>query len=164
MKRSGPLRRRTPLQPGSSQLARTGPLRSGSGGMRRTRSAEEQVAAQGWAVSASERCVVCGKPGTRGNPLEAHHVVPRAKLMDWCDTQVVRWRLSGSDENRLRAQVVWDRRNRAPVHQRRHEQHTTGARPLPARIITAACREFADEHGFGWYLNKHYVEGGGVGC
>jgi hypothetical protein len=51
---------------------------------------------------------------------------------------------------------LWDRRNRVPVCEHRHEQHTTGYRPIERDLLPSSVFEFAAEIGLGWWLDRHY--------
>lgn len=85
-------------------------------------------------------CAVCAAEGgeCRG-PVQGHHAVSR---------QVLR-------EHGLIA-AMSDIRNRVPVCEHRHEQHTTGYRPIPRELLPASVFEFAEEVGLGWWLDRHY--------
>jgi hypothetical protein len=49
-----------------------------------------------------------------------------------------------------------DHRNRLPVCEYRHEQHTTGYKPIPRAALPESVFEFAKELDLEWYLDKHY--------
>jgi hypothetical protein len=158
MKRGKGLRAKKPMQR-SGPMKRTGYTMPRSA-IRRTKSVEEQLASAAWKCQPHEVCSACGKPGTRDNPLEAHHVVSKHKLEQWCDTVVARGQLRGLELHVLRARVLWDTRNRMPLHATRHHRHTRGTDPLPQRVLTAAHRAFAAEYGYTWYLDKRYRDEG----
>jgi hypothetical protein len=161
MKRRRPLQSRKPLRR-TGGPRRTGGLQRGAqlqrgGAITRTDSAEEQAAAAQWRVLPTERCAVCGGPGTDANPLQAHHVVSKHTLSKWCDTAVARRGLAGQQVAVLRAAVLWDTRNRMVLHATRHHRHTRGTQPLPAALLTPAMWAFAARYGHVWYLERHYT-------
>jgi hypothetical protein len=90
------------------------------------------------------RCAVCefefefeGRPCRGG--VQGHHIIAKQTL-----------RRLGL------AEFVMDKRNRLPVCEYRHEQHTTGFKPIPRALLPASVFEFAAELGLGWYLDRHY--------
>jgi hypothetical protein len=50
-----------------------------------------------------------------------------------------------------------DLRNRVPVCEHRHEQHTTRAKPIPRDVLPASVFEFAKELGLSWWIDRHYT-------
>lgn len=87
-------------------------------------------------------CVVCpGEGGQCRGPVQGHHAIAKSKL-----------RQLGL------IAACMDLRNRVPVCEHRHEQHTTGYRPIPRELLPASVFEFADELGLGWYVDRHYPE------
>lgn len=87
-------------------------------------------------------CEVCPYEGTAcSGPIQGHHVIGRQKLK----------RLGLTD-------FLLDKRNRLGVCEYRHEQHTTGYKPIPRAVLPQAVFEFAEELGLTWYLEKHYVD------
>lgn len=85
-------------------------------------------------------CEVCENEGTacRG-PIQGHHVVSKQKLK----------RLGHTDH-------LLDKRNRLGVCEHRHEQHTTGHKPIPRWALPASVFEFTEELGLTWYLDRYY--------
>ena len=55
-----------------------------------------------------------------------------------------------------------DHRNRLAVCEHRHEQHTTGYKPIPRAALPASVFEFAKELDLEWWLDKHYALSAGV--
>lgn len=89
-------------------------------------------------------CAVCTMEGgsCRG-PVQGHHVIAKQKLKQ----------LGHSD-------LLLDKRNRLAVCERRHEQHTTGYRPIPRACLPDSVFEFAAELNLGWYLDRYYGPAG----
>jgi len=126
-----PLKRRAPLRAGAARLRRrprANPV-----------SVAEQAAREAWKLDLGA-CVVCPAEGgaCRGS-VQGHHAIGKQTLK----------RLG------LR-RLLWDRRNRVPVCEHRHEQHTSGYRPIPRELLPASVFEFAEEVGLGWWLDRHY--------
>lgn len=85
-------------------------------------------------------CVVCpAEGGECSGPIQGHHIIPRQKLRHYGYLD-----------------FLLDRRNRLAVCEHRHEQHTTGYKPIPRRVLPASVFEFAEELGLDWYIDKHY--------
>lgn len=85
-------------------------------------------------------CVVCpAEGGVCSGMVQGHHAVAKSKLRQLGLTA-----------------ACMDLRNRVSVCEHRHEQHTTGYRPIPRELLPASVFEFAAEHGLGWYVDKHY--------
>lgn len=136
MKRSSALKRKTRLR-AHKPLRRVAILRATRG----RRGSAEKVESAIWRRDLGP-CVVCpAEGGVCSGPVQGHHVVAQ---------QTLRKRgLVGS---------LMDVRNRLPVCERRHAQHTTGFRPIPRELLPASVFEFAGEHGLGWYIDRHYPE------
>lgn len=87
-------------------------------------------------------CVVCpAEGGVCAGPVQGHHAVSKSKLRQVGLTA-----------------ACMDLRNRVGVCEHRHEQHTTGFRPIPREVLPPSVFEFAAEMGLGWWLDKHYPE------
>lgn len=85
-------------------------------------------------------CIVCpAEGGICSGPVQGHHAVAKAKLRQLGLTA-----------------AAMDLRNRVPVCERRHAQHTTGYRPIPRELLPASVFVFAADLDLGWYLDKHY--------
>lgn len=85
-------------------------------------------------------CVVClAEGGACSGPVQAHHIIGRQTL-----------------RRRGLLFETLDVRNRLGVCEFRHEQHTTGYKPIPRDVLPASVFEFAEELGLEWYLDKHY--------
>lgn len=88
-------------------------------------------------------CVVCPlEGGFCIGEVQGHHVIPKQTL-----------RRRGFFFEML------DHRNRLPVCEHRHEQHTTGYKPIPRAALPPSVYEFAKELDLEWYLDKHYPLG-----
>lgn len=156
MKRSGPLRRTTPLKAkkalerGEALLRRT-PLRSKPKPQvsERERRAMEQFGV----VSPRECCAVCGRTKIEawaaGTKLEAHHVISKQKLKQVCSARALDV-----------VEVVWDRRNRMCLcGQPCHADHTTAKRRVRRSKLTATHYEFAAEYGLTYVIEREYPDG-----
>lgn len=85
-------------------------------------------------------CAVCvHEGGTCRGQVQAHHVISQECL-----------RKHGFSTR------LMDLRNRLPVCEHRHEQHTNRFRPIPRELLPASAFEFADETGLGWWLDRQY--------
>lgn len=130
MRRSRPLKRRGLFKPGST-LKRNPPRR------------RDGVVSIIWRRDLGP-CVVCPAEGaTCRGPVTGHHIIPKSKLRDLGF-----------------AAYLMDLRNRLAVCEYRHEQHTTAYKLIPRELLPASVFEFADELGLGWYLDRHYKQGG----
>ena len=139
MKRS-PLARRTPLQRGTASLRRTGWLKP-------SRKRRERTPAE-WTEDLGA-CVVCPlEGGTCSGPVQGHHAIGRQQL---CRLGVDR-------------RFLFDTRNRVPVCEFRHEQHTTGYKPIPRGALPASVFEFASELALDWWIDKHYAPSAVAAC
>jgi hypothetical protein len=94
-----------------------------------------------WAANLGP-CVVCPtEGGVCAGPVQGHHAIAKQSL-----------------KRHGLHRVLWDPRNRVPVCEHRHEQHTTRYRPIPRSLLPASVFEFADELGLGRYIDKVYGE------
>jgi hypothetical protein len=85
-------------------------------------------------------CAVCTvEGGSCRGPVQGHHIVSRQTLR----------RLGHLD-------FLLDKRNRLPVCEHRHEQHTTAYKPIPREALPVSVFEFAHELGLTWYLDRFY--------
>ena len=87
------------------------------------------------------RCAVCGYVGLW---LQAHHVVERKRLRN------------------LGREVEWDSRNGLalcfdPAPNRCHDRHHSAQARVPRECLRPVNFEFADEHGFGWAIDRFYA-------
>ncbi len=80
------------------------------------------------------RCLVkdCGKKA-----VQAHHIVPRQMIAD-----------KFGEEHPL----CYDQRNGFPICKRCHEQHELGVKRIRFRDLPELALEWAEDHGFGWYI------------
>jgi hypothetical protein len=125
------VKRRSPLKRGAP------PKRTGW--IRRSRRRRVEVVSTIWRRDLGA-CAVCPvEGGVCSGPVQGHHCVDVAKL-----------RSLGLISS------LMDLRNRLPVCEHRHEQHTTRYKPIPRELLPGAVFEFADELGLGWWLDKHY--------
>ena len=86
-------------------------------------------------------CVICpAGGGVCAGPVQGHHAIPKSKLRQLGLTA-----------------ACMDLRNRVAVCEHRHEQHTTGYRPIPRELLPSSVFEFAVEMGLGWWLDRHYA-------
>jgi hypothetical protein len=110
-----------------------------TGWLRRRVKPASVIAADIWREGLGS-CMVCRFEGVacRG-PVQGHHIISRQTL-----------RRLGFHEHLL------DRRNRLAVCEHRHEQHTSGFRPIPRRLLPGSVFEFAAELGLGWWLDRYY--------
>lgn len=131
MRRAAPLKRHSPLraEPGKSLKRKPPKHRRAGSGLQ-------------WRIDLGP-CVVCPAEGVecRG-PVQGHHVIAKATL-----------RKAGF------AASLDDLRNRLPVCEYRHEQHTTSYKTIPRSVLPAAVFEFAEEVGLTWWITRHYGEG-----
>lgn len=119
-------------------LRRRAPLKRG-GWIARQRRRRPEPGAAAWRRGLGA-CVVCpAEGGVCAGRVQGHHVVARQTL-----------RRLGL------VAVLFDRRNRLSVCEHRHEQHTTGYKPIPQKVLPASVFEFALELDLIWYLDKHY--------
>lgn len=130
MKRSA-LKRRTEL--------RSRPAKPLTRSRKPVRTEAEKAAALLWRTDLGP-CTICpAEGGTCGGPVQGHHAVAKEAL-----------------KRRAMWAFLWDRRNRVPVCEFRHEQETTGYKPIPRELLPGSVFEFADELGLGWYIDRHY--------
>lgn len=99
----------------------------------------ERLARELWAMGMSE-CRVCPVEGSEcSGPIQGHHVLPKETLK----------------RHGLHLHL-WDVRNRLPVCEHRHAQHTNASKPIPREFVSPAAREFAAEVGLEWWLDRFY--------
>lgn len=85
-------------------------------------------------------CVVCPAEGGKcEGRVQGHHIISKQAL-----------------KKRGLHKYLWDRRNRLPVCQHRHEQHETKVKPIPRELLPQAALDFATELDLGWWLDRHY--------
>lgn len=160
MKRGGPLRRRTPLAPGTKPLApgkpmaRTGELRAKP---KPPVDAAERAAQVAWYQYVLRRaqgcCECCGErievirgvarwpDGTAAveDTLQAHHIV---------DQQTLRKHRRGA--------YLWDPRLGMAVRRTHHESHTSGARRIPRSRLRADAVALAGTLGLAHIIERRY--------
>lgn len=99
----------------------------------------ERLARELWAMGMSE-CRVCPAEGSEcEGPIQGHHVIAKQTLK----------------RHGLHLHL-WDVRNRLPVCEHRHAQHTNASKPIPREFVSAAAWEFAAEVGLEWWLDRFY--------
>ncbi len=99
----------------------------------------EKAEAARWVMDLG-RCTICpAEGGVCDGPIDGHHCVSKQAL-----------------KRRGLFAHLWDRRNRVPVCRFRHEQETSGYKPIPRGLLPASVFEFADELGLRWWVEKHY--------
>lgn len=126
MKRTG-IKRQTPLKSGSGLKAKPAPKPRG------------EIVNFIWRRDLGP-CAVCpAEGGECAGPVQGHHCVSQETLKKHGFTS-----------------RLMDLRNRLPICERRHSQHTNKFRPIPRELLPASAFVFADELGLGWYLDKHY--------
>lgn len=171
MKRSKPLRsrsaglrtgsalkRKTPLKQVSSSLKQGKPLKTRKRiplfDDREMRKAwRKQVLARAPVERGVRICPACGKPPTKVNPLEAHHVTSREVIRKY----VRSLRLPAPEAAELLARLCWDVRNGIAVCRRDHDLHTRAQKRLPRALVTARNRQFAREILAEFLLDRYYV-------
>lgn len=134
MKRTA-LVRKTPLA-AKSPLTRT---RFMSSRRKRVRTTAERLAQQAW-KDAVGACMVCpAEGGSCVGPVQGHHAVSKQAL-----------------KKRGLFAYLWDLRNKVDVCEHRHEQHTSGFKPIPRDLLPPAVFEFAGDVGLRWWLDRFY--------
>ena len=103
-------------------------------------SAQERLQAAEWR-SGMGSCQVCRYEALSGclGPVQPHHVVEAKTL-----------------KKRGLREYLYDVRNRLPVCEWRHEQHTTRFKPIPRSLIPSSAEEFAAELGLTYLLDRYY--------
>lgn len=91
---------------------------------------------------------VDGKPASRDDPLQGHHVVEKEALKKLAKSR-------GLDL----VQLLWDPRNGMAVRRSRHARHTNRFDPLPISSVPQSAWEFARELGIEWRIEQDYASG-----
>ena len=165
MKRSGPLKRKTPLKQGESALKRTEIVRKTA--LERTArlvartpiarskpkavSTDEVRARQAWHAAATRgRCLVCRADvptaRARGTRLQGHHAIRQQTLRR-------RARELGIEEWRL----VWDQRVGVPLcAEPCHRQHHSGKVRVQRSRLPLSVAAFAKQYGLEYVLDREY--------
>ncbi len=87
-------------------------------------------------------CQVCPEEGgVCSGPVQPHHVTEARTL-----------RKRGYHDH------LYDTRNRLPVCEYRHEQHTSAYRRIPRRVVPPAAWEFARELDLEYLILRYYPE------
>ena len=103
-------------------------------------SPQERLQAAEWRSNMGS-CQVCRyETQSCFGPIQPHHVIEAKTL-----------KKRGLHEH------LYDVRNRLPVCEWRHEQHTTRFKPIPRRLIPASAEEFAEELGLTYLLDRYYA-------
>lgn len=103
-------------------------------GKRRRLTREQRAAAAEFRGSIEGKpCVVCGRDAE-----EAHHVISADYL------------------RRNHPGRVYEADNALPLCRDCHGRHTNASRRIPIGHLLRVNREFADELGLGWYLDRYY--------
>jgi hypothetical protein len=130
--------KRTPIKRRASIARRTRLARKPLWSRRKPKTAGA-IATEIWRTDLGP-CVVCPHEGGEcSGPIQGHHIVAKQTL-----------------KRRGLILHLLDRRNRLSVCEFRHEQHTTGYKPIPRAVLPASVFDFAAEFNLGWYLDKHY--------
>jgi hypothetical protein len=138
LQRRTPLKAKTPLAQGDSQLKRTELAPIGAKGRASRARDNAQVKVEGSAFRAAisgERCAQCGCTEQEawdedGAPLQAHHAVPQQRLK----------RLG------LHA-LLWDPRNAVALCASDHMRHTSRHAVVAFERLPVCTVQFATEHG-----------------
>lgn len=133
-----------------SELKRKSKLSAGTKPLRAHRqnpvSAREREQRDAWASNLGP-CMICPAEGAEcAGPVQGHHAIDKRAL-----------------KRRGLHRYLWDLRNRVPVCEWRHEQHTTRVKPIPRGLLPASVFEFAAELGLSWWVDRFYpVQSEGV--
>lgn len=103
---------------------------------------QEALAAGGTCSCAVEPVSACMVHGICRGPVQGHHAIEKQAL-----------------KRRGLHRFLDDTRNRVPVCEHRHEQHTTRFKPIPRWVLPASVFEFANELGLGWLIDRDYPVG-----
>jgi hypothetical protein len=153
MKRRAPMKRTSRLHGGAfearvmSNLRRARPKRRDPGAGLQWRMGlgpcivcpAEALAAGATCSCASEPSSSCMVHGICVGPVQGHHAIEKQAL-----------------KRRGLHRFLDDLRNRVPVCEHRHEQHTSRVKPIPRELLPSSVFEFARELGLTWWLDKHY--------
>lgn len=105
-------------------------------------------------VLAERRCLVCGQPGTRTDPLEAHHVL-EARALKRAVSAVVG--LTREERDAMERKLLYDWRNGFAVHRSEHDLHTRAIKRIPLSLLQPRHWAFARELGLEWRLERFYA-------
>lgn len=99
----------------------------------------ERIAREAWGKDLGG-CVVCpAEGGECAGRVQGHHAIEKQAL-----------------KRRGLHRYLWDLRNRVPVCEHRHEQHTSRYRPIPRELLPGSVFEFAAALGLTWWVEKNY--------
>lgn len=122
-----------------SPLKRGAPLKASRRRQSNPMPAAAREARAAWAANLGP-CAVCpAEGGVCSGPVQGHHAIAKQSL-----------------KRHGLHRALWDLRNRVPVCEHRHEQHTTAHKPIPRELLPASVFEFAEEVGLTWWLDRRY--------
>ena len=148
MRRSRPLRQRTPLRQGEDALKRQKPLRVGKPPKRRAKPLKstrrpvlDRAASEAWAKGVRAKpCAACGKTHRKhGVVVRGHHVLRQQVLRRIAQSTA---KATGEDPDELAQRFLWDARNRFPCCEACHAAHHASGvrrRRIPLAKVMAAC-------------------------